>query len=221
VGGEPGTDDPWSVQNKERALTTIPKERYPLMRRIVLLVSFVVVLALCGNAQTLINFQNMHMATAPTPMPDFYPSGMFLAWDNFNYVTPGLWAGAGPGFWIDPATLHNTVAFVGGPTCGLKVPCFGAIKLVPIMMAPMNLTFTPINVTMSSGWQANRVTVTAYNNGEYVGTIVWSLTTTPRTFTFPSTWRVTQLAFTPDYLGNNAIAPNGSVVIYNFTLLNN
>jgi hypothetical protein len=192
------------------------------MKRIVLLVSLLAVVALSASAQTLINFQNMPAVSKPLPMPDFYPAGLNLYWDNFSYVTPGLWAGAGPGFWVDPATLHNTVAFVGGPTCGLKVPCFGTIKQGPPTAVTMvKKSFTPISVTMSAGWQDNYVTVTGYNNGDYVGTILWKVTTACKTFTFPTTWRVSQLTFTPDYLGNNAAAPNGSAVIYDITLFMN
>ena len=192
------------------------------MKRIVLLVGLLAVVALAANAQTLINFQNMHPVAKPLPMPDYYPAGLNLYWDNFSYVTPGMWGGAGPGFWVDPASPHNTVAFVGGPTCGLKVPCFGTIKQgPPIGLTMVKKSFTPISVTMSAGWKDNYVTVTGYNNGEFVGTLLWKVTTDRKTFTFPTAWRVSQLTFTPDYLGNNATAPNGSAVIYDITLFMN
>ena len=74
---------------------------------------------------------------------------------------------------------------------------------------------------MSAGWQDNYVTVTAYNNGTHVGTLLWKVTTTPKTFTFPAAWRVTQLVFTPDFLGTNAVIPDGSAVIYKFTFITN
>jgi hypothetical protein len=191
------------------------------MKRIVLLISFLVAVALCSGAQTLIDFHEMPFVYAPTPMPDYYPQNMGLYWEHFSYVTPGIWNGAGPGFWVDPATRHNTVAFAGGTLCNLTVPCTGMIKLNPILSVMLNKTFTPLNISLSAGWQANNVTVTAYNNGVSVGTIVWRLTTTPQTFTFPASWRVTQLVFTPDYIGNNATVPGGSVVIYTFNLMLN
>jgi len=190
------------------------------MKRIVLLITLIAAFALCAGAQTYINFQQMPFVAVPTPMPDFYPQSVGLYWDNFSYVTPGLWSGAGPGFWIAPSSNPNVVAFAGGVLCNLTVPCTGMIKMNQ-PSAMLNKTFTPTTITMSAGWQANHVTITGYNNGVYVGTVVWSLTTTPATFTFPSTWIVTQIAFTPDYLGNNATIPEGSVVIYNLTVMKN
>lgn len=191
------------------------------MRRIVLLISIVAAFALCAGAQTLVDFHDMPLVSAPTPMPDYYPQGMGLNWDNFSYVTPGFWSGAGPGFWVEPSSNPADVAFVGGVLCNLTVPCTGMIKLNSIMAIPLNQTFTPISMVLSAGWQENKVTVTAYNNGKYVGTVVWQLMTKPTTYTFPAAWRVTQLAFTPDYLGNNAVIPDGSVVIYDFMLMMN
>ena len=190
------------------------------MRRFVLLVSLMAALALCAGAQTYINFQGMPMANTPIVMPDNYPTGMGLYWDNFYYVTPGLWSGEGAGFWVDPSLQHNTVAFFGGPTCTLAIPCSASIKLSQIVMAPVNRTFTPISVSISAGWTANNVRVTAYNNSKFVGSVVWTLKTVPQTFTFPAAWNVTQLAFTPDVLPSNAVNPNaGSMVVYSFVLM--
>jgi hypothetical protein len=163
----------------------------------------------------------MPLASVPTPMPDYYPHGSQLYWDGFSYVTPGLWKAAGPGFWVDPATKHNTVIFAGGVLCYLPTPCSGMIKMNPMMMAPLNLTFTPVNVILSAGWQDNYVTVTGYNNGTFVGKLLLKATTTPKTFTFPASWRVTQLVFTPDFLGTNARIPDGSAVIYKFSFIPN
>ena len=192
------------------------------MKRIVLLISFIVAVALCSGAQTLIDFHQMPIAGTPTVMPDYFPEGMNLYWDNFLYVTPGIWSGAGAGFWVDPSTRHNTVAFFGGPLCTLAVPCSASIKLNPIVLAPLNKTFTPVNITLSAGWYANNVTVLAYNNGKFVGSLRWALTTTPQAFTFPAAWTVTQLVFTPDVINANSVNPNaGSVVIYTFTLMTN
>ena len=190
------------------------------MRRIVLLIAFVAAMALCASAQTYIDFQQMPMVETPTLMPDFYPEGMNLYWNNFYYVTPGLWTGAGPGFWVDPGMQHNTVAFIGGPTCGSKVPCVGSIKLTPIVLAPLNRTFTPVSISLSAGWLPNRVTVMAYNNSRFVGSVVWNLGTAPQTFTFPTAWNVTQLVFTPDFINMNPVNQgSASMVVYNFTLI--
>jgi hypothetical protein len=192
------------------------------MKRIVLLITFIAAIALCASGQTYVNFQDMPMAWVPTPMPDNYPEGMYLNWDSFLYVTPGIWAGEGAGFWVDPSTQHNTVAFMGGPMCALTVPCTASIKMSSIMMSPFVRTFTPTSITVSAGWLANTVTVLAYNNGKFVGSLQWQLKIVPQTFTFPAAWTVTQLVFTPGVINANSVKPIiGSVVIYNFSLMTN
>lgn len=192
------------------------------MKRIVLLFGFILVLALCASAQTYIDFHEMPMAKAPSPVPDAYPTNVNLHWDNFFYVTPGLWKEAGPGFWIDPATYHNTVSFVGGNMCALAATCVGAIKLGPsIGMTPVAKAFTPVSITLSAGWAANTVTILGYNNGKFVGSQLWKLTTTPHTFSFPAAWKVTELVFTPGVpaTGPAVFPKSGSVVIYSFILI--
>ncbi len=188
------------------------------MKRIVLLSSFLILVVLCASAQNYVDFREMPIARTPALMPDAYPEGSGMSWDNFYYVTPGLWSGAGRGFWVDPATQHNSVAFIGGPLCTLAVPCNGSIKMNSIMMAPFNRTFTPVSISISAGWFPNKVTVTAYNNGRFVGTAVWNLTTQPHTFPFPPTWTaVTQLVFMPDVPLSRAVHPTaGSMVVYSF-----
>jgi hypothetical protein len=191
------------------------------MKRILLLLSFVAALVLCASAQTYIDFHEMPIAKAPAPMPDLYPEGVNLYWDNFYYVTPGIWKGEGPGFWVDPSTKHNTVALVGGPLCNLAIVCAGSIKMNPAQVGPTAQTFTPVSITLTAGWLPNNVIVTAYSNSKFVGSTIWKLTTEPQTFTFPNTWtRVTQLVFTPEFIHTNAIYPKaGSMVIYNFILV--
>lgn len=190
------------------------------MKRIALLIGMIAVFALCANAQVYINFHEMPIASTPSPMPDFYPSGMFFYWDNFYYVSPGLWTGEGAGFVVDPSTQHNSVAVLGGPLCNLTVACSGSIKLSPPTMNAVNSTFRPMTMTVSAGWSPNRVTVVAYNNSQFVGQVTWDLTTTPQILSFPATWRVTQLVFTPEFINGNTVNPkNGSLVIYTFTLM--
>ena len=190
------------------------------MKRIVLLISFLAFLGLCASAQTYIDFHQMPLAATPTLMPDFYPEEMSLYWDNFYYVTPGLWSAEGRGFWVDPATKHNTVAFIGGPLCTLAVPCNGSIKMSQIMMNPVNKTFAPISMSISAGWMPNKVIVTAYNNSKFVGRLVWQLTTKPQTFSFPAAWNITQLVFTPEFTPSNSVNPKaGSMVVYSFVLM--
>ncbi len=197
------------------------------MKRVVLLLSFVAMVALCANAQSIIDFHQMPIASTPSVMPDSYPAELGLYWDNFYYVTPGLWTGEGRGFWVDPATRHNSVAFIGGPTCSLTTPCHGSIKLQVTPNA--TAAFTPITMSLAAGWATNNVIVTAYNKSEIVGRVIWRLTTTPKVFSFPNTWNnVTQLVFIPEITSNPRIAsrnvpPNapqsGSMVVYTFVLM--
>jgi hypothetical protein len=174
-----------------------------------------------ASAQTYIDFHQMPLAKAPSPMPDSYPAGINLNWDNFYYVTPGMWKDAGPGFRVDPSTLHNTVAFMGGPQCSLGATCSGSIKLNRVQGTNTAQTFTPISISMAAGWLPNNVIVTAYNTSKFVGSAVWELTTEPKTFSFPATWKnVTQLVFTPEVSPTNAVYPKaGSMVIYSFILI--
>jgi len=182
-----------------------------------------VIMAMAANAsaQAYIDFHQLPMTKAPSPMPDSYPAGVNLYWDNFYYVTAGLWKDAGPGFWVDPATQHNTVAFIGGPLCALATPCSGSIKLNHLPATPHAKPFTPISISMAAGWLPNNVIVTAYDSSTFVGSTVWELTTEPKTFPFPATWKnVTQLVFTPEFSPTNAVYPKaGSMVIYSFILI--
>ncbi len=190
------------------------------MKRIALLIAFIAAMALCASGQTLINFHGMPIAWTPTLMPDNYPENSNLYWDNFYYVTPGIWSGEGAGFWVDPSTEHNTVAFMGGPLCPLTVPCSASIKMNP--SHSVYGTFTPMSITISAGWMPNKVMVLAYNNSRFVGRLRWDLTTTPQTFAFPAAWRVTQLVFTPEPIHANTVNPPiGSMVVYDFTLMTN
>jgi hypothetical protein len=181
------------------------------MKRIVLLIAFVAAVALCAGAQTYIDFHQMPVAKTPSPMPDYYPDGMNLYWDHFFYVSPGLWSGEGPGFWVDPTTQHNTAVFVGGPTCPIAATCVGTIKVASQRSALS--TFTPMRIQMSAGWVPNKVTITAYNNSKFIGTTTVQLTTRPHIFTLPNVWhQVTELVFAPEPI------PSNSVVIYSFLL---
>jgi len=189
------------------------------MKRIVLLISFVAIIALCASAQTYIDFHQMPVAKTPTVMPDYYPDLMNLYWENFLYVTPGLWIGAGPGFWVDPAMHHNTTVFVGGRFCQLAATCAGVIKVPQLRSTPS--TFTPVSIQMSAGWVANKVTITGYNRGTFVGSTTIKLLTKPQIFTLPMAWKpVTELVFTPEPVLASAQRPEnaGSVVIYSIVL---
>lgn len=191
------------------------------MKRIVLLGSFLAVVALCVNAQTpmFLDFHEMPLMKAPVNVTGAYPAQSNLIWDNFLAVTPGIWRDAGPGFRVDPATYHNNVTFLGGPWQSFAV---GSIEMIPARAGiPRVFVFQPVSMTLSAGWTANRVVVTAYLQSNAISNVVWNLTTTPRIFKFPPEWRnVTKLVFTPDPSVKNAIHPQaGSMVMYNFLLV--
>jgi len=187
------------------------------MKRNLLVLGFVVALALNAGAQTYIDFSGMPFASVPTPMANHPAAVSNLFWDNFLYVTPGMWHGAGPGFWVDPTTQHNTVLFIGGPWQSVAQ---GSI-VMRVQQPPNVSTFQPVSITLSSGWIPNGVVVTAYANSRLVGTLTWNLTTTPAIHQFPATWtNITQLVFTADPSVANAVHPQpGSMVIYNFLLI--
>ena len=186
-----------------------------------LLLAMVMASAVTASAQTFIDFRQLPMTESPSPMPDYFPASTNLVWDNFYYVTPGLWKDAGPGFWVDPATQHNTVAFIGGPLCALTVPCSGSIKTPQPPARDMVQPFTPISITVAAGWIPNKVMVTAYDSSNVVGSTVWDLTTQPKTFPFPATWsKVTQLVFTPEFAPTSAVYPKaGSMVVYSLVIV--
>ena len=150
-------------------------------------------------------------------MPDNYPVEAGLYWDNFYYVTPGMWKGEGRGFLVDPMTRHNSVAFIGGTQCSLAYTCHGSIKLQ--MVPNATATFTPISMSLSAGWMPNNVTVIGYSHSKFVGRLTWKLTITAHTYTFPHAWNdVTQLVFIPEVNAGHAM-PVGSMVIYSFVLM--
>jgi len=189
------------------------------MKKIVLLFAFAAAVALCAGAQTYIDFHQMPLVKTPTLMPDYYPDGTNLYWDHFFYVTPGLWIGAGPGFWVDPAVQHNTTVFVGGRFCDAAATCVGVIKMPQNRSVPS--TFTPVSIQMSAGWVPNKVTITGYNKGTFVGSTTIKLTTKPQIFILPVAWKpVTELVFAPEPVLTNTLRPEnaGSVVLYSVVL---
>jgi len=185
------------------------------MKRIVILISFMAALALCASAQTYIDFSDMAMVKTPWPMPDNYPSGMYMNWDNFYYVTAGIWAGEGPGFQVLPTP--KTVAFLGGPMCDIRIPCHASIKLI----GPNVAAFTPVSIQVAAGWLPSRVVVSAYSNGKFLGHTVWNLTTDLQTLSFPNAWSdLTEITFIPEFVPTNSNYPKaGSLVIYKLAVM--
>jgi hypothetical protein len=157
------------------------------MKKTLVLLACILVLAIGAAAQENLNFGNLPLVSAPTLMPDGYGQ---LNWRNIFYVDPDLWSGAGPGY--KDGLAGKDVAFVGGKVCRLvQEDCFGTIS------SPGGPTsFQVVSATVAGGFGPTNVTVTAYNNGQYVGSFFHILGTQMQTLNFPSSWgSITQLVF--------------------------
>ena len=82
------------------------------MNKTLLLVVLLLAMAFPAAAQENLNFTNLPLVSAPTPMPDGYGQ---LNWTNIFYVDPYLWGGSGPGYKDGP--VGEDVTFVGGKVC--------------------------------------------------------------------------------------------------------
>ncbi len=146
-----------------------------------------------ATAQTQqINFADLPLLAAPTPMPLGYGG---MNWANFWYVDPALWPGAGPGY--QNLLTHKDVAFIGGQFCGqVSLGCYGVINF-------LGSSFVPVGAVMAAGFQANRITVLAYNNGNFVGSVSYNLTITPQVVKFPTSWgAITEMQVQTDEAGD-------------------
>ncbi len=131
-----------------------------------------------AGAQQTLNFANLPLVNSPSPMPNGYGQ---LDWANFFYVNPYGWSGAGPGYQLGPQ--GEDVAFIGGEYCRLSGnTCFG------VLSDPEG--FVLVSADAAGGFGPAAITATAYNNGRYVGTANYFVTTQMRTLTFPSSWGV-------------------------------
>jgi hypothetical protein len=153
-------------------------------------------LAIGAGAQEQLNFSQLPLVNSPSPMPIGY--GHF-AWANFFYVNPNGWSDAGPGYKL--GLQSGDVAFVGGETCRLSgYACFGYLN------DPQG--FQLISANVAGGYGPTAVTVTAYNNGAFLGSAQYLLDTKMRTLNFPSSWGVaTEVMF-------QVTGQPGSLVIY-------
>lgn len=175
------------------------------MKRTLVLLACIVVLAFGAVAQENLNFANLPLVSSPAPMPSGYGQ---LNWSNIYFVDPSEWAGAGPGYkdrLIEGRPANQDVAFVGGKVCRLlQESCFGTISSYGASTG-----FQAVSATVAGGFGPTQITVTAYNNGNYVGSSAYMLTTQMQVLNFPSSWgSITQLVF--------QTSGGGDVVIYDF-----
>ena len=172
------------------------------MKKTLVLLSCILVLALGATAQDQLNFSDLPLVSTPTPMPNGYGG---LNWSNIFYVDPSEWSGAGPGYRDGPIggiLRPQDVAFVGGKVCRLlREYCFGTVS------SPGGpISFEAVSAVLAGGFGPTHVTVTAYNNGKYVGSTFLVLGTQARTVTFPDSWgSITQLVFQTDGSGDLVI----------------
>jgi hypothetical protein len=117
-----------------------------------------------------------------------------LNWSNFWYVDPSQYPGACPGYHL---FTHRDIAFIGGQFCGpVKPGCYGVIT------SP-GKAFIPVSALVAAGYQANQITVLAYNNGAFVGSVSYNLTTRPQVVNFPGSWGViTEMQIQTDEAGD-------------------
>ena len=164
------------------------------MKKTLILVACLLALALGAAAQEDLNFADLPLISSPSPMPNGYGQ---LNWNNFFYVDPYLWSGSGPGYRDGP--VGQDVAFIGGKVCRvLQEACYGTITPSDIYTV-----FSPVGAIVAGGFGPTYLTVTAYNNGSYVGSMSFPLNTGMRTLNFPSSWGlITQLTFQTDAGGD-------------------
>ena len=156
-------------------------------------------LAIGAGAQEQLNFSQLPFVSTPTPMPAGYGH---LNWANFFYVNPYAWSGAGPGYRLQPQT--SDVAFVGGEYCRLSgYACYGTLN------SPTG--FVLLTAQVAGGYGPTQVTVTAYNNGTFLGSAKYVLTPQVQNMNFPLSWgAVTEVTF-------QVSGQPGSLVIYDLT----
>jgi len=168
------------------------------MKKTLVLLACILVLAIGASAQENLNFANLPLVSTPALMPNGYGR---LNWTNIFYVDPSEWSGAGPGYRDGP--ISQDVAFVGGKVCRLlQEACFGSISSVG---GPTS--FQAVSATVAGGFGPAAITVTAYRHGAYVGSEFFVVSTQTQTLNFPSSWgSITQLVF--------QTAAGGDMVLY-------
>ncbi len=164
------------------------------MKKTLVLLATLLALAIGATAQQQINFSDLPLVGSPAPMPSGYSS---LNWSNFWYVDPSEYSSAGPGY--NNLLTHRDVAFIGGQHCAPVGPaCFGTITSQGSRTA-----FQAISAVMAGGYQANQITVSAYNNGTFVGSVSFNLGTVAQAIRFPATWgAITEMQIQTDEAGD-------------------
>lgn len=194
------------------------------LKKVTLLATVVLALAMSAGAQQLIDFTQLSPGSgSPQVVPLGYAG---LRWDGIFFVSAplyldsNLYLGAngainsGPGFYTGPEAL---LAFSGGPMCfqNYGAPVADGVTDNHICQSSISAwqsqAFHVDTAMISDGWNATGdfITVTAYMKGVQVGkSFRYKLTTTARKLDFSGNgWGdYSELVFHP--------SPGGSFVIY-------
>jgi hypothetical protein len=180
------------------------------MKRMLILLTTILVLAMSAGAQGPVTFGDMPDALTPSPMPNGYAG---LNWTGFYYVDPFKWSGAGAGFKHSEWMMGPDVVFAPFGCAGLS--CYASLSLAS---TPLSAPIPPaIGIYLVSaeaaagypttGMAGSPLVVTAYRDGKFVGSHTYLMNTDVRRLDFPTEWgSVTQVMF------------QGSVVLYNVTV---
>ncbi len=157
------------------------------MKKTLVLLACILALAIGATAQENLNFSTLPLVSTPSPVPNGYGG---LNWNNIFFVDPYLWSGSGPGYKDGP--VGEDVAFVGGKVCRvLQEYCYG---IVSSNGGPTS--FQAVSAVVAGGFGPTNITVTAYNNGNYVGSSFYIVSIQMQKLNFPPSWGdITQLVF--------------------------
>jgi hypothetical protein len=169
------------------------------MKKTFVVFVFALVWTLCASAQT-VTFAALPAVSNPTLLPNGYAN---LNWANFSYVDP-LWSGAGIGFKQGPNALD--VAFMGGGMCELtEVSCSASISSNALTAGSV-AGFQARSAIVAAGYHSETISVSAYNQGHYLGSQKYNLTTSLQQINFAASWgTITQLVMD---------TTKGTVVLY-------
>lgn len=165
-----------------------------------LTICLLALLVVGASAQQTLNFSTLPLISSPTPVPNGFDQ---FDWANFFYVNPYGWSGAGPGYRLGP--LGQDVAFIGGQFCRISGnTCFGTIN--------SSRGFSLVSAQVAGGYSSAAITVTAYNNGVYVGAQNYFVGTQMTTLKFPASWGIiTQVTI-------QVTGQTGDLVLYSMSL---
>lgn len=163
------------------------------------LITCLLALMVPASAQANLTFSNLPSVKNPLPMPNGYGG---LTWGNLFFVNPDEYSGAGSGYKL--GVPNSDVVFVDGEFCRLGNVCYGTLS---------NATgFVLVSANAAAGFGPTAISVSAYRNGQFVGTQNYFLTTEMRTLNFPASWG----AIT--YVSIQVDGAPGSFVLYDLKL---